>query len=206
MQGYDIDIRHIPGKVNPADALTRQAWVGDAGDVAKVKDVDQELVDMIRVAESATDEDIQVKLRELYSIEGEREKREQVQDAIFSEIRSEDQAVLSVAESRVQVTNEFRDQVVRGILADDDYAAIWAKLQDPNEMNEVAERSRTYRIKRGLLKMHQENQASTYEYWRTVIPDDQDLKRTVMRELHCVPYSGHPGFACTLEVVRTSFY
>ena len=27
-----------------------------------------------------------------------------------------------------------------------------------------------------------------------------------MKELHCVPYSGHPGFACTLEVIRTSFY
>ena len=167
--------------------------------MAKVKDVDRELVDMIRVAESATDQDIQAKLRELYSIEEDQEKRVQVQDSILSEIRSEDQAVLSVAVSRIQVENDFREQVVRGILADDDYAAIWAKLQDPNEANEVTERSKTYRIKRGLLKMHEENQASTYKYWRTVIPEDQALKRTVMRELHCVLYSGHPGFAHTLE-------
>ena len=26
-----------------------------------------------------------------------------------------------------------------------------------------------------------------------------------MKELHCVPYSGHPGFARTLEVIKTSF-
>ena len=39
-----------------------------------------------------------------------------------------------------------------------------------------------------------------------MIPNDQDLKKTVLRELHCMPYSGHPGFARTLEVVRTSFY
>ena len=113
----------------------------------KVKDVDRELVDMIRFAESATDQDIQSKLRELYSTEEDREKREQVQDAILSEIRSEDQTVLSVAESRIQVESEFRIQVVQGILTNDDYVAIWEKLQDPNETNEVTERSKTYRIK-----------------------------------------------------------
>ena len=56
LQGYDIEIRHIPGKVNPADTFTRQAWAGDAHEVAHVKDIDRELVDMIRVAETASDE------------------------------------------------------------------------------------------------------------------------------------------------------
>ena len=54
--------------------------------------------------------------------------------------------------------------------------------------------------------MHEDNQSSTYEYWRTVIPNDTELKKTVLKEMHCVPYSGHPGFARTLEVTRTSFY
>ena len=54
--------------------------------------------------------------------------------------------------------------------------------------------------------MHEDNQSTTYEYWRTVIPNDTELKKTVMKELHCVPYAGHPGFARTLEVIRTSFY
>ena len=71
LQGYDIEIRHIPGKVNPADTLTRQAWAGDAYEVAHVKDIDRELVEMIRVAETASDADIQRKLRELYSSEGD---------------------------------------------------------------------------------------------------------------------------------------
>ena len=145
--------------------MTRQAWVGDAGEVAKVKDVDRELVDMIRVAESATDANIQRKLRELYSREDEREKMKQVQETVLTEISSvEDQAFLSVAASRVDLTNEFKEQLTRGILADEDYSAIWEKLQDPNEMNEVTERSRTYRIKRGRLKTHEENQSPTYEY------------------------------------------
>ena len=111
-----------------------------------------------------------------------------------------------MASSRVTVLNKFRVRLVRGILADEDYVDIYEKLQDPNQTNEVTERGWIYRMKRGILKMHKDNQAPTYEYWRTVIPDDPEIKKTVLKELHCVPYSGHPGFARTLEVVRTSFY
>ena len=138
LQGYDIEIRHIPGKVNPADTLTRQAWVGDSGEVAKVKDVDRELVDMIRVAESASDQDIQAKLRELYSREEDGEKIKRAQDSILSEISTDEgQAVLSVASSRVTIEGDFKERLVRGILADEDYVKIWEKLQDPNETNDV---------------------------------------------------------------------
>ena len=92
--------------------------------MAKVKNVDRELVDMIRVAETATDDDIQQKLRKLYSNEDEREKRQHVQDSILTEFSAvEDVAVLSVASSRVTVSNEFRERLVRGILADEDY--VW---------------------------------------------------------------------------------
>ena len=208
LQGYDIEIRHIPGKVNPADTLTRQAWAGDHDEVAKVKDIDRELVDMIRVAESASDEDIQIKLQELYSREEDREKIKQAQDSILTAISADEgNAVLSVAQSRVTILNDqFRERLVRGILADEDYIDIFEKLQDPQQTNEVTERSRKYMIKRGILKVHEDNQSATYEYWRTVIPNDTELKKTILKEMHCVPYSGHPGFARTLEVTRTSFY
>ena len=146
LQGYDIEIRHIPGKVNPADTLTRQAWAGDAHEVAHVKDIDRELVEMIRVAETASDEDIQRKLRELYSSERDQEKMQHAQKSVLSNISQEEgSAILSVAASRVRVENDqFRARLVRGILADDDYVAIYEKLQDPNQTNEVTERGRTY--------------------------------------------------------------
>ena len=130
------------------------------------------------------------------------------QESILSEISTDEgSAILSLASSRVRVENDqFRARLVRGILADEDYVDIYEKLQDPNETNEVTERGRTYRMKRGILKMHEENQSPTYEYWRIVIPDDPEIKKTVLKELHCVPYSGHPGFARTLAVVRTSFF
>ena len=61
-------------------------------------------------------------------------------------------------------------------------------------------------MKRGTLKMHEDGQPTTAEYWRTVVPNDENVKLQILRELHCVPYSGHPGFARTLEIVKQSFY
>ena len=100
-----------------------------------MKDVDRELVDMIRVAESASDEDIQFKLQELYSKEEDREKIKQAQDSILTAISTEEgNAVLSVAQSRVRILNDdFRERLVPGILADEDYIDIFEKLQDPSK-------------------------------------------------------------------------
>ena len=121
---------------------------------------------MICIAESATEQDIQAKLRELYGSSEEREKSQHAQDSILSEIRADEgNAILSVASSRVIVSNEFRARLVRGILADEDYVDIYEKLQDPNQTNEVTERGRTYRMKRGILKTHKDQQSPTYEYW-----------------------------------------
>ena len=43
-------------------------------------------------------------------------------------------------------------------------------------------------------------------YWRTVVPNDIDLKRMILQELHYVPYSRHPGFTHTLKVAKQLFY
>ena len=41
LQVYDMEIRHIPGKVNPADTITRQVKLNDAEYIGKVKKMDQ---------------------------------------------------------------------------------------------------------------------------------------------------------------------
>ena len=63
LQGYDMEIRHIPGKVNPADTLTRQVKVRDDEYAGEVKQMDRDLVDTLRIPEDATDIQIQAKLR-----------------------------------------------------------------------------------------------------------------------------------------------
>ena len=58
LQGYDIEIRHIPGKVNPTDTITRQVRSEDQDYVGKVKQMDNELVDAIRIPVEASDLDV----------------------------------------------------------------------------------------------------------------------------------------------------
>ena len=53
---------------------------------------------------------------------------------------------------------------------------------------------RKYRIKNGILKIHDMRQPADYNDWRTLVPDDQGIKLELLREIHCVPYSGHPVF------------
>ena len=80
------------------------------------------------------------------------------------------------------------------------------QLEDPEQPNEVQVNDRVYRIKHGTLKVHEKNQKTTTTYWRTVIPNEVEIKGMILKELHCVPYSRHPGFTCTLELAKQFFY
>ena len=59
MQGHDIEIRHIPGKVNPVDALTRQVRAEDAEYAGRVRQEDQDWMEAVRVPSTATDQERQ---------------------------------------------------------------------------------------------------------------------------------------------------
>ena len=62
LQGYEIEIRHIPGKVNPADAITRQVKGDDVEYAGKVKQEDEDWFANIRVPKEANDQDIPKRL------------------------------------------------------------------------------------------------------------------------------------------------
>ena len=59
LQGYNVEIRHISGKKNPADSLSRQLVSDALVRKGSVKDANEEYVMRLRVAENATDEQIQ---------------------------------------------------------------------------------------------------------------------------------------------------
>ena len=63
-----------------------------------------------------------------------------------------------------------------------------------------------YKIKRGLLVVHQDGQDSDVDYWRVIIPDDVSTRNFVVAELHNIPYSLHPGVQRTLYKVRKHFF
>ena len=66
LQSYDVEIRHIPGKINSTDAPTPPIQVKDAEYARWVKQEDEDWFQLIRVPQEATDADIQQKLNELY--------------------------------------------------------------------------------------------------------------------------------------------
>ena len=71
---------------------------------------------------------------------------------------------------------------------------------------EIKKNKEKFKIKRGMLVVHRDDQDTDLDYWRTVIPDSTSVKNFIMTELHAVPYSIHPGVQRTLQKVRIHFY
>ena len=67
MQGYNTEIRHVPGKRNPTDSLNRQQVADALVCKTSVTDANASYVQKLRVAENATDEEIQTTLKELFN-------------------------------------------------------------------------------------------------------------------------------------------
>ena len=67
MQGYNLEIRHIPGKRNPADTLSRQDKKDALGRKTAVHDATADLVRELRVPSDAGDEAIQDALKKLFN-------------------------------------------------------------------------------------------------------------------------------------------
>ena len=63
-----MDIRHIPGKKNPADSLSPQFLCDALVRKGLVKDANAEYVQKLRISESATDQEIQEALDQLFKI------------------------------------------------------------------------------------------------------------------------------------------
>ena len=67
MQGYNLEIRHIPGKRNPADSLSRQDRKDALGRKSAVVNANAELVQQIRILENASDQEIQDILKQVFN-------------------------------------------------------------------------------------------------------------------------------------------
>ena len=66
-KGYNVEIRHIPGKKNPADSLSRQLVSDALVRKCSVKDANEEYVMRLRVPANASDEEIQSALHQLFN-------------------------------------------------------------------------------------------------------------------------------------------
>ena len=71
---------------------------------------------------------------------------------------------------------------------------------------EVKEKDEVYRMKRGMLVVHQKEQNTDFDFWRAIIPDEVTVKIFILTELHSIPYSLHPGIQRILQKVKKHFF
>ena len=102
MQGYNLEIRHIPGKRNPADTLSRQDKKDALGRKTAVHDANADLVRELRVPSDADDTAIQEALMKLFNAQVRDQSKSVAVEgqAIRAQRSVEDQAVK--AKSSVQ--------------------------------------------------------------------------------------------------------
>ena len=112
MQGYNLEIRHIPGKRNPADTLSRQDKRDALGRKTAMHDANTDLVKELRVPSHADDMAIQEALMKLFNA--------QVRDQSET-IAKEGQAVRaqrSVSESDQALKAKSSDQALKAPVSD----------------------------------------------------------------------------------------
>ena len=229
LQGYNVDIQHIPGKRNPADSLSRQSVEDALVKKSSVHDANAAYVQKLRVPEDASDDQIQAALNRLFSQNTETENQsvlkmstqdnvqhqEQLLNQIKPEIsdqaqaqvqcpRSDEDCKLSILRSGVLIDGQFKNQIYSLLKNERPYNSIIAELEAGKI--EVKEKDEVYRMKRGMLVVHQKEQNTDFDYWRAIIPDEVAVKNFILTELHSIPYSLHPGIQRTLQKVKKHFF
>ena len=110
-----------------------------------------------------------------------------------------------VQRATVTIQPDLKQQFNYLLMNEEPYSTILKEINSTSS-KEVSRSRMKYRRRNWLLCIHQENQSEDVEYWRIVIPDDTDCKNKILKELHSVPYSGHPSVQRTPARVRRGFY
>ena len=132
-----MDIRHIPGKKNPADSLSRQLITDALVRKSSVKDANAEYVQKLRVSEHATNEEIQTALHNLFnqSPQGHSVLTEHPQGAI--NLMNEDSSpqgtisrsvIAATAISKIQLDDEFKNSLLSALQSESPYSEILTEL------------------------------------------------------------------------------
>ena len=194
LQGYNVDIRHIPGKKNPADSLSRQLITDALVRKSSVTDANAEYVQRLRVPEDATNEQIQDALYRLFnsSPQGKDSQiqadsgpqgqtvlsKQTPQGSILSTNEEQcpqgnqsKQIIAATAVSKVQLDNSFKDSLHSLLQHESPYAEILQELQSGTR--QVVRNSLVFKRMHGILYVHDQNQDVDLDFWRIVVPDDE---------------------------------
>ena len=199
LQGYDCDIVHIPGKDNPADFLTRRS-VREMRSIVDVRAQEESLVQRLKLAEGDSGDDaIQRKLDEIF-------KKSNLGDAVVAaQFGKISLPKLLVTSTRVTLEEALRDSIKNGYTQDSRWAEILQQLESaPAKTTQMG--NRDYRLNHGFVEIKSKDAENPRQRWKIVIPDIGDARRTIMQEVHSVPYAGHLGYHKTLKKLQENFY
>ena len=217
LQGYNVEIRHIPGKRNPADALSRQLVSDALVRKESVKDANAEYVMRLRVSDKATDEEIQNALHQLFnsSPQGISSNQDpqghtvlttspQGKSVSTNDEESRPSIMSATAISKIQLDTALKNSLHSSLQSEVPYSEILTELSAGTR--QVVKNNLIYKRMNSLLVVHDQNQDADLDFWRIVVPDNPEIKEHIVRELHATPYSAHPGIQRTIARVRRSFY
>ena len=205
LQSYDVEIQHIPGNRNPADALTRrhQSTAQRTSDAVKAED--SQLVKFLKLPEHATDEEIQAAIDQVFNRPGKTSVASI--NRCTSSRAVEPVPVCAIGESTVQIDADFAKEMLQLLEEESPYAEIIEQIESaPLTQRVIVSGESKYRIREHSLCIHQAGFEKNGRYWRTVVPDNKTVKSKLLTEVHAVPYAGHPGYNRTLDMVRRNFY
>ena len=126
MQGYDLDIRHIPGKKNPADSLSRQLREDALGRKSQVCKEHEQWINELRVPAGASEEQIQEALRELF------QQSQKLSDSVDRDQRGQDQIRLE-QRLRDQYQTERAEQTRSTMTSNSVQSILYSMKKDPDQ-------------------------------------------------------------------------
>ena len=162
LEGYNLEIRHIPAKQNPADSLSRQLVADALVRKASVKDANAEYVQKLRVKESATDQEIQDALHKL--LKSNLQGMQGPQDQLIltetspqgnSESEGKPLVIAATTISNIQLDNTFKNSLCFSLQNESPYSEIFLELsggQRQKIMNDLV-----FKKMNGILAVHNRN-------------------------------------------------
>jgi hypothetical protein len=89
--------------------------------------------------------------------------------------------------------SDLKRRILDGLVTDQHYLQVKENLQQ----GDVQQKIKEYEIKEDGFLMHKN---------RIYVPSSGELRNLVLKEMHDVPYAGHPGYQKTITAVRSQFF
>jgi hypothetical protein len=114
-------------------------------------------------------------------------KENKVVDALNGRVHEMHATATSVYQS------DLKHKIIETAKSDLQYKDLVAKLQQGNLQQKIEE----YKLDKDEILMYK---------GRIYVPNSQELKNLMLREMNNVPYVGHPGYQKTIAAVKSQYY